>query len=331
MLFIHRTAVRYRVDLLHLRFIFVATAHVNVRTRPLPISCFRSLLTSQTSLAMGVNRKRLCSESDTHPSFKRLCCPSHPPDSTTKPLPSSVSKHAFDTSEYSPPDAASSDACLKTIRTAYPWPRGQQQLNLAQISDTIKDSIEESQSVNPNIERITKGSRISKSFTFREEELLPSPQALWASRRRTKSVPLSGQDLRQIPKSSPKSLHLDKSTSREQSILPLSHASATLKRFTGGNSLSQATFCKANQTSKSLNSDNWVQRKQPHSTLVLVNESLTDLTEGVFNCEPGGIQETDSSQNTCLTRANLRKHTHSLLIRFAENQVNFLEGALEEV
>lgn len=281
---------------------------------------------------MGVIRKRSCSESDAYPPSKRLRYSSHVPVATPKDLPYSVSKHAFDTSNYSQPDAASSDVCLETVKAAYAWPRGQQQQGLVQISDTIKDPIDEIRFIHPNAERIAKGPRISRSFTFGEEDILPLPQASWASRRRAKSVPISAQDLRQSPKSTHKSLHLDKSTSREQSILPLSHNSATLKRFIRGDSLNQATLRKASRRpSKSLNFDNCLQRKQPHSPLAPVNESLRDLTGGVFHCEQGGIQETDNTQSTCLTRANLRKHAHSLRIRFAENQESFLGGALEEV
>lgn len=256
---------------------------------------------------MGVNRKRSCSESDAHPPFKRLRCSSHPPNATSKNLQSSVSKHAFDTSEYSPPDAASSDVCLKTTRTAYTSARGQGHLGLAQISDTIQNPIEVTQFINSNVERINKWPRISENSTFREEELLPSPKASWVSRRRTKSVLLSGQDLRQRPRSSPRSLHLDRSISQEQLVPQLPRSPATL------------------------HPDQWLSKKRPQPSPAPVKEDAKAFTERASSNESGTTGEAKKSQYLSLTKSNLTQHTHLLSVRIAEDPQSHLNGALEEV
>jgi len=200
-------------------------------------------ITSQDSPAMWVNRKRPCSESDAYPDSKKRQLFSHPADATSTSLPSLVSKRVFNTLKESPTDTTSPDARLRTRQTAEVWLRGQQHSDSAQISDTIKSSVEEAHVVNPAVEGITEGPRISKTSTLREDTCFAPPQTSWKSREGTKSASLSTHNLHQKPRGSPRSLHLEESRSRERSILPPSRAPATLGSFTGKTALKQVSPC----------------------------------------------------------------------------------------
>lgn len=280
---------------------------------------------------MDENRKRPRSESDVHPESKRPRHSSHPADAPSEDSPSGVSKRVFCRSQGSPSDAAQRDVRLKTRETPSAWSGGEHHLQLEPTSDTIKGSTKDARASDPDVERIHEVPQLFAASILKDQDRLPSVETSWISRQRTKSAPPSGQDLYQRAKSSPRSLHLDKPTSREWSFSLSSPASAAPEIWTGKIVRNQTSaHQKKEKPPKSPHSDHWSSRKQPLPSSAAAKGIARDLTERANVLESVALQEVEKSQTSSLTKANLRYLTHSLLAKFAEDPKS-IEEVLEEV